>query len=64
QLNPFVPEILDQCEESVRFLRAVVGRRDPEEFGSVFLNNARHFGSYTERGMRMTDELIQHMVSR
>jgi prephenate dehydrogenase len=64
QLNPFVLEILDQCEESVRSLRAIVGRGDPEEFGSVFLNNARHFGTCTERGMRMTDELIQHMVNR
>ncbi len=64
QLNPFVPEILDRCGESVGMLRDIVGSRDPERFRSMFLNNAAHFGTCTERGMKMTDELIRHMVSR
>ncbi len=64
QLNPFVPESLDYCEESVRTLRTVVLSGDPDEFRSVFLSNAGHFGPCAERGMKMTDELIRHMVSR
>lgn len=64
QLNPFVPEILDHCEKSVYTLMRVVASGDPDEFRSLFLSNAGHFGTCAERGMRMTDELIRHMVSK
>lgn len=60
--NPFVPEVLAACRDSVDDLRRVVIRRDPEAFREFFERDARHFGGYCAEGMATTDALIEGLV--
>ncbi len=64
QMNPYVPMVLSQCEDSVKRLRETIETLDPEQFASVFAENARHFGVCALEGMQLTDDLIRHMVGR
>jgi prephenate dehydrogenase len=62
QVNPYVPEVLAQCEASVQSLRKTVVTGDPEEFRSMFLENTAHFQSYLAHAADETDALIECMV--
>lgn len=62
QLNPYVPETLAACEESVRTLREIVETGDPEKFRARFRENADHFGEFREQAAKETDALIECMV--
>jgi prephenate dehydrogenase len=64
QENPFVPEVLAACRESVASLQTIVLEKDPEPFAAFFARNAHHFGDYCAEGMEITDALINSMVNR
>lgn len=62
--NPFVPEVLDACQESARTLAGIVTSGDADRFRAFFKENSRHFGDYCREGQEMTDALIESMVKR
>jgi len=64
QQNPYVPEVLAACRESVGNLADIVGSHDPAEFRKFFEENSRHLGPYCDEGQKVTDALIECMVNR
>jgi prephenate dehydrogenase len=64
QENPFVPEVLAACRESVASLQKIVLDKDPETFAAYFARNAHHFGDFSAEGMETTDALIEYLVNR
>ncbi len=63
-MNPFVPEVLRLCNESVKDLSATVIEGDTEGFTRLFRQNAEDFGEFRERSLEFTDFLIRAMVTR
>jgi len=63
-MNPFVPEVLRLCNESVKDLSATVIGGDAEGFTRLFKQNADDFGEFRERSQEFTDFLIRAMVTR
>ncbi|MEN6443443.1 MAG: prephenate dehydrogenase/arogenate dehydrogenase family protein [Methanoregula sp.] len=64
QENPFVPEVLDACQDAVRNLADIVTAGDPDRFREFFRDNSRHFGDYCQQGQETTDALIECMVKK
>jgi prephenate dehydrogenase len=64
QQNPFVPEVLAACRESVCDLQEIIAGGDQDRFVRFFNDNTRHFGTYCREGMETTDALIECLVNR
>jgi prephenate dehydrogenase len=63
-MNPFVPEILKLCNQTVKDLSTRVTEGDAEGFTRMFRQNADDFGDYLDRSLELTDSLIRAMVTR
>lgn len=64
QENPYVPEVLDACQDAVRNLTDIITAGDPDRFRDFFQENSRHFGDYCQQGQEVTDALIECMVKK
>jgi prephenate dehydrogenase len=62
--NPYVPEVLAACRDSVQDLQEIVVKKDTAQFRDFFAENTRHFGDFCPEGMASTDALIECMVNR
>jgi prephenate dehydrogenase len=64
QQNPFVPEVLAACRDSVSDLQEIIAGGNRDTFVRFFSENTRHFGDYCTEGMKTTDALIECLVNR
>ena len=64
RMNPFVPAVLEACENAVRDVKSTVLSGESGLFEQLFTRNSEHFGNYCTEATSLTDSLIEAMVKR
>ncbi len=64
RMNPYVPAVLEQCENSVRDVKNTVLSGENDLFEQMFTRNSEYFGDYCNTASSLTDSLIEAMVKR
>jgi prephenate dehydrogenase len=64
RMNPYVPAILEACNNAVTEVKKGVLSGDSELFIDIFARNSEHFGEYCESASNLTDALIEAMVKK
>lgn len=63
RFNPYVPPVLEACQEAISNLHRAVGQDEGTRFEEIFRIDAEHFGEYRGRAAKETDDLIASMVN-
>jgi len=64
RMNPYVPAVLEACENAVSDVRSTILSVDSGLFEQMFTRNSKHFGDYCTTSLSLTDSLIEAMVKR
>lgn len=64
RMNPYMPAVLDACEEAVIDVKKTIMSGESGLFEHLFTLNSEHFGNYCNIASSLTDSLIEAMVKR
>ncbi len=64
RMNPYVPAVLEACEQAVRDVKNTVLSGENGLFEQLFTRDSEHFGDYCSAASSLSDSLIEAMVKR